>query len=101
MREAAGTLSGVALGEDDAEPRRDVLADVLEAFGGDVRPALARRWPSGSPSGSPSGGTDASGDAVSAECRARGVPSVDRQGGRPARPRAAASPTSTTAASGT
>ena len=28
LREAAGTLSGVALGEDDATPQRDVLADV-------------------------------------------------------------------------
>ena len=33
LREAAGTLSGVALGEDDRPERRDVLADVAEVFG--------------------------------------------------------------------
>ena len=75
IREAAGTLSGVALGEDDTTPQRDVLADVLEVFG--IAPALhwgilaarleqrfPERWE----------GT--SGDAVSAELRGRGVPSV-------------------------
>ena len=34
LREAAGTLSGVALGEDDAAPQRDVLADAAEALAG-------------------------------------------------------------------
>ncbi len=38
MREAAGTLSGDALGEDLSVPARDVLADVLSVFRGD--PAL-------------------------------------------------------------
>ena len=33
LREAAGTLSGVALGEDERPERRDVLTDVLEVFG--------------------------------------------------------------------
>jgi len=74
-RESAGTLSGAALGEDDGMLLRDVLADVLEAMG--VAPAMhwtelaarleerfPERW------------ADASPDAVSAECRARDVPSV-------------------------
>ena len=75
LREAAGTLSGVAAGEDDQAERRDVLADVLAVFG--TVPALhwtviaerlagrfPERWDGASP------------DAVSAECRAAGVPSV-------------------------
>ena len=75
IREAAGTLSGVALGEDDTTPQRDVLADVLEVFG--VAPALhwaelaerlAERFPER--------WEGTSGDAVSAELRGRGVPSV-------------------------
>ncbi len=33
LREAAGTLSGVGLGEEDSTPQRDVRADVIEAFG--------------------------------------------------------------------
>ena len=33
MRKAAGVLSGYALGEDDQQSPRDVLADVLSAFG--------------------------------------------------------------------
>ena len=75
IREAAGTLSGVALGEDDQAERRDVLADVLAAFG--LAPALhwtelaarlAERFPERWDGDSP--------DAVSAECRAKGVPSV-------------------------
>jgi S-DNA-T family DNA segregation ATPase FtsK/SpoIIIE len=75
LREAAGTLSGVALGQDDSTPQRDVLADVLEAFGGDsglhwaelaarLEARFPERW------------QDTTGDAVSAECRARGVSSV-------------------------
>jgi S-DNA-T family DNA segregation ATPase FtsK/SpoIIIE len=76
LREHAGTLSGVALGEDDAAPERDVLADVLEAMGSDsgihwqpLADQLAARFPGR--------WLDTTGDAVSAECRARGVPSVD------------------------
>ena len=75
LREAAGTLSGVALGEDDSTPKRDVLADVLEALGGAtgmhwqaLAGQLAERWPER--------WQDTTADAVSAECRARGVPSV-------------------------
>jgi DNA segregation ATPase FtsK/SpoIIIE, S-DNA-T family len=81
-REAAGTLSGVALGEDDAAPRRDVLADVLEVFAGDaglhwaeLAARLARSFPER--------WEDTTADAVSAELRGRGVPSADvRSGGR-------------------
>ena len=75
IREAAGTLSGVALGEDESGPQRDVLADVLEAFGGapalhwaELAERLAER--------SPERWEGTSGDAVSAELRGRGVPSV-------------------------
>ena len=76
LREAAGTLSGVALGEDDSAPQRDVLADVLEVFGGDNGlqwPALAERLAARFPER----WDGATGDAVSAELRARGVRSVD------------------------
>ena len=75
IREAAGTLSGVALGEDESGPQRDVLADVLEAFGGapalhwaELAARLAERFPER--------WEGTSGDAVSAELRGRGVPSV-------------------------
>ena len=57
LREAAGTLSGVALGEDDSAPQRDVLADVAEVVRRRQRACTGRRSPTGSPSGSPSGGT--------------------------------------------
>jgi S-DNA-T family DNA segregation ATPase FtsK/SpoIIIE len=76
LREAAGTLSGVALGEDDTAPQRDVLADVLEALAGEtglqwgeLAARLAQRFPER--------WQDTAADAVSAECRGRGVPSVD------------------------
>jgi S-DNA-T family DNA segregation ATPase FtsK/SpoIIIE len=75
IREAAGTLSGVALGEADGTERRDVLADVLAAFGTapalhwtELAARLADRFPER--------WDDASPDAVSAQCRAAGVPSV-------------------------
>jgi len=75
LREAAGTLSGVALGEDDAGPQRDVLADAAEAFGAAsglhwqaLADRLAERFPER--------WAEASGDAVRAELGARGVPSV-------------------------
>ena len=58
-----------------ATERRDVLADVIEAFAGDIglhwqalADRLAERWPERY--------GDTSADAVSAECRARGVRSV-------------------------
>jgi DNA segregation ATPase FtsK/SpoIIIE, S-DNA-T family len=75
LREAAGTLSGVALGEDDSTPQRDVLADALDVFGGDngvhwpeLAARLAQRFPDR--------WQDTTPDAVSAELRGRGVPSV-------------------------
>ena len=80
-RKAAGTLSGMALGE--AEPEaRDALADALAVFGADsglhwevLAARLAKqipdRW------------ADATGESVSAQCRGLGVPSVDvKQFGR-------------------
>ena len=84
-REAAGTLSGVALGQDDSEPQRDVLADVLEGFARDsglqwqaLAERLAERFPER--------WKDTTADAVSAELRARGVPSVSvNSGGKYAR----------------
>jgi DNA segregation ATPase FtsK/SpoIIIE, S-DNA-T family len=75
LREHAGTLSGVALGQDDSTPQRDVLADVLEVFGGEPGlqwPELAARLEARFPER----WQDTSADAVSAECRARGVRSV-------------------------
>jgi S-DNA-T family DNA segregation ATPase FtsK/SpoIIIE len=85
LREAAGTLSGVALGDDGAAPVRDVLADVLEALGDApalhwqaLADRLAERFPER--------WEGTGGDAVSAELRGRGVPSVvvkvDGQAGR-------------------
>ena len=75
IREAAGTLSGVALGDEADVERRDVLADVLAVFGTaralhwDVlAERLAERFPERWAETTP--------DAVSTECRARGVPSV-------------------------
>ncbi len=74
IRERAGTLSGMALGE-EAPEARDVLADVTAVLGSDaglhwtvLAERLAGRFPDR--------WADASADAVSAECRARGVPSV-------------------------
>jgi DNA segregation ATPase FtsK/SpoIIIE, S-DNA-T family len=78
LREGAGTLTGHALEGADEGPR-DVLTDVLAVFGsdsglqwGDVASRLASRFPSR--------WDGASGDAVSAECRALGVPSVNVRG---------------------
>lgn len=72
LREAAGTLSGVALGEDDSAPQRDVLADVLEVFGGDAKlqwgelaARLERRFPER--------WTSLTGEAISQQCRDLGV----------------------------
>lgn len=74
IREAAGTLSGVALGEDDRPQQRDVLTDVAEVMAGaaglhwqPLADRLAERFPER--------WDGASGEAVRAECAARGVPS--------------------------
>jgi DNA segregation ATPase FtsK/SpoIIIE, S-DNA-T family len=75
-REAAGTLTGVAAGEDGGTARRNVLADALEVFGadaglqwGELAGRLAVRFPDR--------WDEASADGVSAELRDRGVRSVD------------------------
>ena len=82
MREQAGTLSGMAAGMEVSRDERDVLADVLQVFGNDpglqwqilaarLDAQIPARW------------SDTSGEAVSAECRSLGVPSVDvKQFGR-------------------
>jgi DNA segregation ATPase FtsK/SpoIIIE, S-DNA-T family len=76
IRERAGTLSGMALGETEA-PQRDVLADVLAVIIGtgtgiqwpELAERLAKRFPDR--------WADASADALSAQLRSLGVPSVD------------------------
>jgi len=79
LRERAGTLSGMALGE-QPPGARDVLADVLAVFAGDpglhwpvIAERLARQFPDR--------WADATGDAVSAQCRSLGVPSADVKAG--------------------
>jgi S-DNA-T family DNA segregation ATPase FtsK/SpoIIIE len=74
-RERAGTLTGVAIGEDTAEPARDPLADALAVLGGDtalqwgtLAERLAQRWPDR--------WAGATAESVSAELRALKVPSV-------------------------
>jgi S-DNA-T family DNA segregation ATPase FtsK/SpoIIIE len=75
LREAAGTVTGHAA-EDASEGPRDVLTDVLAAFGsdaglqwGDLAQRLASRFPAR--------WEGVTADAISAECRARSVPSVN------------------------
>ena len=65
----------MAAGLDVAKDEHDVLADVLQMFGSDAGlhwPVLAERLNTRIPDR----WTDTTGEAVSAECRARGVPSV-------------------------
>jgi hypothetical protein len=72
LRERAGTLSGMAAGLDVPDDTRDVL----QVFGTDAGlhwPVLAERLNVRIPDR----WTDTTGEAVSAECRACGVPSVD------------------------
>ncbi len=85
LRGQSGTLTGYALGEDDDRAARDVLADLLAVFRGDpglqwaeaaarLAQAFPGRW------------DGATADALSAEVRARGVPSVPvKTGGEVAR----------------
>jgi S-DNA-T family DNA segregation ATPase FtsK/SpoIIIE len=85
LRERAGTLSGVALGDESGPAERDVLADVLAVLAGasglhwqQLADRLAGRFPDR--------WADASGEAVRAECATRGVPSkVVAVGGQRAR----------------
>jgi len=84
LRETAGTLSGVAV-NGAVEAARDGLADLAAVFGTDTglqwaeaAARLASRFPER--------WADASAEAVSAECRAQGVPSVNvRSGGQTAK----------------
>lgn len=76
LRERAGTLAGHAADEDTGAPGRDVLADVLAVFGGDpglhwheLADRLADHFPDR--------WADATGEAISAQCRDLGVPSVN------------------------
>jgi DNA segregation ATPase FtsK/SpoIIIE, S-DNA-T family len=78
LREAAGTITGHAAAAGD-EGLRDVLTDVLAVLGsdsglqwGDLASRLASRFPQR--------WEGVTGDAISAECRARGVPSVNVRG---------------------
>jgi DNA segregation ATPase FtsK/SpoIIIE, S-DNA-T family len=75
LREAAGTITGHAAEGADEGPR-DVLTDVLSVFGsdaglqwGDLAARLASRFPAR--------WDGVTADAISAECRARNVPSVN------------------------
>jgi DNA segregation ATPase FtsK/SpoIIIE, S-DNA-T family len=75
LRERAGTLSGMAIGEMPPEAV-SVLEDVLAVFSGQpgmhwetVAQLLARRWPERH--------ADATAESISAQCRAAAVPSVD------------------------
>lgn len=75
LRERAGTLSGMALGEEMPTVARDVLGDVLAVFSGDsglhwpvLAARLAKRFPERY--------EDATPESVSADLRALGVPSV-------------------------
>ncbi|WP_433328215.1 hypothetical protein [Spirillospora sp. CA-294931] len=76
LRTRAGTLTGQAAGKDTGIPEQDVLADVLTVFGADpglhwtdLADRLADQFPDR--------WADTTADAVSAQCRALGVPSVD------------------------
>jgi S-DNA-T family DNA segregation ATPase FtsK/SpoIIIE len=84
-RERAGTLTGVAVGEDAAEAAREPLSDALAVFEGDpalhwtaLAARLAQRWPDR--------WAGLTADAISAQLRDCGVPSVTvTMGGQRAR----------------
>lgn len=77
LRERAGTLSGMAAGEDTARDVRDVLVDVRNVFGSSetgvqwatIAARLAERMPEHY--------ADVTAEAISAQLRALRVPSVD------------------------
>jgi hypothetical protein len=77
FRQQAGTLTGMAAGDNPADDVRDVLADVAAVFDGGepglhwpvVAERLARRFPDR--------WAGATADAISAQCRDLTVPSVD------------------------
>ncbi len=75
IRQRAGTLSGMALGDVPPEAA-SILADVLAVFGADTGlqwQILAQRLATRMPDRH----ADATAESVSAQCRAAGVPSVD------------------------
>lgn len=76
LREAAGTLSGMAAGEHTSEPPRDVLGDLMSVFDGDagLHWAEAAQRLSGA---FPARWSGITGESLSADCRNLGVPSVD------------------------
>ena len=76
IRERAGTLSGMALGESMPQPAVSVLADVAAVMGEQnglhweaLAVLLARRFPDRH--------AEMTAESLSAQCRAAGVPSVD------------------------
>jgi hypothetical protein len=76
IRQQAGTLSGMALGQEPEQDDRNVLADVLQVFGDDAGlqwPTLAARLEAQIPDR----WNEASPGSISDQCRALGVPSVD------------------------
>jgi S-DNA-T family DNA segregation ATPase FtsK/SpoIIIE len=80
LRERAGTIEGFAAGVETGIPARDVLADVLAVFGAESAlhwPVLAERLATQFPDR----WADATADAVSAQCRALAVPSVQVKSG--------------------
>jgi S-DNA-T family DNA segregation ATPase FtsK/SpoIIIE len=82
LRQRAGTLSGLALGEADDVPPASIAADVLAVLGDQpgahwevIAGLLAAKFPDRH--------GDATAESVSAQCRAAGIPSVDvKQFGR-------------------
>jgi DNA segregation ATPase FtsK/SpoIIIE, S-DNA-T family len=79
LRGHAGTLTGVAAGQ-DASPPRDILADLAAVIGSaagiqwaEAASRLAQRFPDR--------WADATAESVSADCRALGVPSVNVRAG--------------------
>jgi DNA segregation ATPase FtsK/SpoIIIE, S-DNA-T family len=81
LREAAGTLSGAALGLPD-DAARNLLADLAAVFAGDT----GMQWPEAAARLAqrfPDRYADLAAEALSADARALGVPSVDvKAGGR-------------------
>jgi hypothetical protein len=76
LREQAGTLSGMALGQDPLADVSDIIADVLAVLGTDnglwwetAAERLAGRYPDRH--------SDATGEGIRSACAARRVPSVD------------------------
>jgi DNA segregation ATPase FtsK/SpoIIIE, S-DNA-T family len=76
-RQRAGTLSGMAAGEDVTREVRDVLADVRRIYGPGERGLHWQQIASRLAEAFPEHYADMTADAISAQVRAFGVPSVD------------------------